>query len=201
MDRRDERRVRKYEKSFKISRYLKNAFEPYFLLRKGASKIGMGAVLLKKNNKEVWVPVQWASKKFIPTEVRYSVPEKRDVRHILGSEEVRIWVKGRKFKIEKDHKSLEEMRNNPDFENNRINRWVKKIQKFYLMIEYRKGSHRCLNQSIYTWRTREKEMISNRRDKQIEGKLNKHIKRRMENSFGRLITARKRETYWLKIVI
>jgi hypothetical protein len=38
-------------------------------------------------------------------------------------------------------------------------------------------------------------MISNRRDKQIEGKLNKHIKRRMENSFGRLITARKRETY------
>jgi hypothetical protein len=144
MDRRDERRVRKYEKSFKISRYLKNAFEPYFLLRKGASKIGMGAVLLKKNNKEVWVPVQWASKKFIPTEVRYSVPEKRDVRHILGSEEVRIWVKGRKFKIEKDHKSLEEMRNNPDFENNRINRWVKKIQKFYLMIEYREGEGRVV---------------------------------------------------------
>jgi hypothetical protein len=36
------------------------------------------------------------------------------------------------------------MRNNPDFENNRINRWVKKIQKFYLMIEYREGEGRVV---------------------------------------------------------
>lgn len=40
-----------------------------FLLRTGASNLGMDTVLLQKNKKEEWIPVQWASKKFISTGV------------------------------------------------------------------------------------------------------------------------------------
>lgn len=46
------------------------------LLRTDASNIGIGAVLLQKDNKEEWVPVQWASKKFTPAEVEYGISEK-----------------------------------------------------------------------------------------------------------------------------
>lgn len=47
-------------------------------------------------------------------------------------------LRGRKFKIETDHKALEEIRNKPDFNNARVNRWVEKIQEFDFEIRYRK---------------------------------------------------------------
>ncbi|KAF9758262.1 Retrovirus-related Pol polyprotein from transposon [Nosema granulosis] len=51
-------------------------YERKFLLSTDASKSGMGAVLMQKNEKGEWVPVQWSSKKFTPTEVRYGISEK-----------------------------------------------------------------------------------------------------------------------------
>ena len=36
----------------------------------------MGAVLFQENEIDEWVPIQWASKKFTPTEQRYSISEK-----------------------------------------------------------------------------------------------------------------------------
>ncbi|KAF9762734.1 hypothetical protein NGRA_1795 [Nosema granulosis] len=38
-----------------------------------------------------------------------------------------------------DHKALTDIRCNPYFENNRINRWIEKIQEFDFTIEYVKG--------------------------------------------------------------
>lgn len=38
-----------------------------------------------------------------------------------------------------DHEALVEMRNNPEFNNTRINRWIEQIQEFDFQIEYNKG--------------------------------------------------------------
>ncbi len=48
-----------------------------------------------------------------------------------------LW--GWKFKLITDHKSLEEIINKPNFDKNRINRWIEKIQEFDFKIEYSKG--------------------------------------------------------------
>ena len=47
-----------------------------FLLRTDASSVGMGAVLMQQCEEEEWLPVQWASKKFTPTECRYCISKK-----------------------------------------------------------------------------------------------------------------------------
>lgn len=37
---------------------------------------------------------------------------------------------GRKFLLETDHKALTQIRDKPQFSNNRINRWIEGIQQF-----------------------------------------------------------------------
>lgn len=48
-------------------------------------------------------------------------------------------LKGRRFKVETDHKALEQIRTKPSFSNNRINRWIERLQEFDFSIEYKKG--------------------------------------------------------------
>lgn len=95
-----------------------------FLLRNDASTIGMGAVLMQKNKINKWMPVQWASKKFTPTEVRYPIPEKEMYAIFWAVKKLEYELGGRRFKIKTDHKSLSEIRNKPDFNNATINRWI-----------------------------------------------------------------------------
>jgi len=154
-------------------------YEKEFMLRTDASNKGMGAVLLQRNKNEEWVPVQWASKKFSPTEFRYPIPEKEMYAIFWAVKKFEYELRGRRFKIETDHKSLAEIRKKPDFNNVRINRWVEKIQEFDFEITYKPGEEMVVADSlsrIYT----EEEVIKKkinlaRRDKQMEGKRNKHI--------------------------
>jgi hypothetical protein len=48
-------------------------------------------------------------------------------------------LKGKKFHLIKDHRALENIREKPVFEINRVNRWIKKIQEFDFTVEYKKG--------------------------------------------------------------
>lgn len=59
-------------------------YDKEFLLRTDASNVGMGAVLMQKNEEKEWVPVQWASKKFTSTETRYGISEK-EMYAVLGA--------------------------------------------------------------------------------------------------------------------
>lgn len=66
------------EEFIKLKTTLKNCgklllpnYDKEFLLRTDASNNGMGAVLLQKDNSGEWRPIQWASKKFTPAEVKY----------------------------------------------------------------------------------------------------------------------------------
>ena len=71
MDRRDESKVYKLEKTLSELGKLRNVnYEKEFLLMTDASNIGMGAGQRKM------VSVRWASKKFTPTEVKHGISEK-----------------------------------------------------------------------------------------------------------------------------
>ncbi|EQB62284.1 krab-a domain-containing protein [Vairimorpha apis BRL 01] len=89
-------------------------------------------------------------------------------------------LRGRKFKIETDHKALGEIRNKPDFKNARITRWAEKIKEFDFEINYRAPEEMIVADSlsrIYTKGEDDKmRKINARRDRQVEGKLNKHLK-------------------------
>jgi hypothetical protein len=124
-------------------------YEKEFLLRTDASNIGMGAVLLKKNNKDKWFPVQWASKNVFWTVKKFEYE-----------------LRGRKFEIETDQKTLAEIRNKLDFENARINRWVEKIQEFDFEIDYRRPEEMvvadCLSRICTSEESERKKMIESR---------------------------------------
>ncbi|WUR04703.1 reverse transcriptase domain-containing protein [Vairimorpha necatrix] len=70
-----------------------------------AFNIGMGAVLMQKNDEEEWGPVQWASKKFTPTESKYGISEKEMYAIYWGIKKFEYELRGRKFKVETDHKA------------------------------------------------------------------------------------------------
>ncbi|WUR04686.1 endonuclease [Vairimorpha necatrix] len=160
-------------KSLKIADYSKE-----FLQRKDASNVGMGAVLLQRNGLNEWVPVQWASKKFTPTESRYAITEKEMYAVFWGIKKFEYELRGRKFKIETDHKALSEIRNKANFNNDRINRWIEKIQDFDFTIECRKPEIMVVADSIgriYTEEDSKKKQMEERAIKQQIGKWKKHV--------------------------
>lgn len=77
----------------------------------------------KSNNGQAKV-IQYASKKLTPTETRYGITEKEMLAVLFGMNKFEFELKGRKFLLETDHKALEHLRTKPNFENNRINRWI-----------------------------------------------------------------------------
>ena len=114
-------------------------YEKQFMLRTDACGTGMGAVLLQKNQKGEWCPVQWASKKFTPTERRYGISEMEMLAVYWGVKKFEYELRGRKFILVSDHKALQEIRKKAYFNNSRINRWIELIQEFDFEIQYNKG--------------------------------------------------------------
>jgi hypothetical protein len=58
---------------------------------------------------------------------------------ILGIEKFAYELRGRRKHLITDHKALELIRSKAEFGNNRINRWVEKIQNYDFSIQYKKG--------------------------------------------------------------
>ncbi|KAF9752783.1 Transposon Tf2-6 polyprotein, partial [Nosema granulosis] len=121
-------------RSLKIPDYNKS-----FRLRTDACDTGLGAVLLQTNSEGKWVPIQWASKKLTPTERRYTITEKEMLAVVWGIEKFEYELRGRRFELMTDHKALEEIRNKPYFNNNRVNRWIERIQEYDFSVQYVKG--------------------------------------------------------------
>lgn len=152
-------------------------FNKELVLRTDASNVGMGAVLTQQNGDGEWIPIQWASKKFTPTECRYGITEKEMYAVYWGIKKFEYELRGRKFKIETDHKALEEIRRKPFFENNRINRWIEGIQEFDFEVTYRKGEENIVPDAlsrIYEERN-ERENKKKKGDSIKAAKAKKHI--------------------------
>lgn len=139
----------------------------------------MGAVLHQRDEKNELIPIQWSSKKFTPTECRYGISEKEMYAVFWGIKKSEYELKGRKFRIIIDHRALEEIRKKPYLENNRINRWIEKIQEFDFIIEYEKAEKLIVPDALSRLhQNQDEEKIKAERIRKLkEGKWNKQVLR------------------------
>lgn len=73
----------------------------------------MGAVLLQADASGYLNPIQWALKKFTPTETRYGITEKEMFAVFWGVKKFEYELRGRRSKLLTDQKALEEIRRKP----------------------------------------------------------------------------------------
>lgn len=77
-----------------------------FILQTDASDRGVGAVLSQVGEDKLERPVAYFSRKLLPREVKYSTIEKECLAIKLGVEAFRVYLLGRNFVIQTDHRSL-----------------------------------------------------------------------------------------------
>ena len=78
-----------------------------FILQTDALERGVGAVLSQKDETGEEHPIAYFSKKLLPREEHYSTVEKECLAIKLAIQAFRVYLLGRKFTIQTDHRSLE----------------------------------------------------------------------------------------------
>ncbi|XP_055615315.1 uncharacterized protein K02A2.6-like [Toxorhynchites rutilus septentrionalis] len=106
-----------------------------------ASPVALGAVLLqfKGPTDDDPRPIAYASKSLTSTEKRYCQTEKEALALVWAVERFSVYLLGRKFELETDHKPLEAIFKPTSRPCSRIERWVLRLQSFSFVVKYRKG--------------------------------------------------------------
>ena len=110
-----------------------------FILQTDASERGVGAVLSQKDETGEEHPIAYFSKKLLPREERYSTVEKECLAIKLAIQAFRVYLLGRKFTIQTDHRSLEWLHRLKE-NNARLTRWSLSLQPYNFVVEHRAGS-------------------------------------------------------------
>ena len=113
-------------------------FDKPFLLQTDASDRGIGAVLSQEDADGNDHPVGYFSRKFLPREQRYSTVEKECLAIKLGAQAFRVYLLGRPFTIQTDHRALiwlDRLKEN----NARLTRWSLALQPYQFKVTYRAG--------------------------------------------------------------
>ena len=97
-----------------------------FTLRTDASNSGIGAVLMQEHEGKLH-PVAYASKKLTNAETKYSTLEKECLAIIWGVGKFRLFLAGKKFVLQTDHKPLTFL-STARYKNDRILRWSLSLQ-------------------------------------------------------------------------
>ena len=113
-------------------------FSKEFVLQTDASDCGVGAVLSQQDDNRVDRPVAYFSRKLLPRETRYSTIEKECLAIKLGIEAFRVYLIGRKFTIQTDHRSLIWLSKLKD-KNARLTRWSLYLQGYSFEVMHRAG--------------------------------------------------------------
>ncbi|KAL5517048.1 hypothetical protein EMCRGX_G002515 [Ephydatia muelleri] len=113
-------------------------FTKQFVLQTDASDRGAGAVLSQCDSKGEEHPVAYYSRKFLPREERYSTVEKECLAIKLAVTAFRVYLLGRKFTIQTDHRSLEWLDRLKD-SNPRLCRWSLELQPYQYTVVHRPG--------------------------------------------------------------
>ena len=104
-----------------------------------ASERGVGAVLSQQSVDGQDHRLAFFSKKLLPREQRYSTVEKECLAIRLGVQAFRVYLLGRPFTIQTDHRALQWLDRLKDM-NARLTRWSLALQQFYFSVEHRAGA-------------------------------------------------------------
>ena len=131
-------------------------FSKPFILQVDASNVGVGAVLsqLDEGNKDH--PVAYFSRKLLPREQKYSVIEKECLAIKLSVEAFQVYLLGREFLIEMDHRALQWLANF-HMSNSRLTRWSLALQPFKFRVRHRKGCENANADALSRLLAKEKE--------------------------------------------
>ena len=106
-----------------------------FVLRTDASGVGVAAVLLQENDGKLY-PVGYASKKLNLTEARYPIIEKECLAVVWGIKRFKLYLAGRRFTLQTDHKPLKYMYlKDVSYQNDRVFRWAVAVQEYSFRVE------------------------------------------------------------------
>ena len=103
-----------------------------------ASPVGLGAVLVQKQNNEHRVIV-YASRSLSDIERRYSQTEKEALGLVWACERFHPYIYGAEFELVTDHKPLEFIFSPRSKPSARIERWVLRMQPYTYTVRYVKG--------------------------------------------------------------
>ena len=84
-------------------------------------------------------PVAFYSRKLLPREVLYSTIEKECLAIKAATHHFRIYLLGRKFTIQTDHRALKWLDQLKD-NNARLTRWSLALQQYHFVVRYRAGT-------------------------------------------------------------
>lgn len=106
-----------------------------------ASPVGLGAVLIQFEDETDGKPVviSYASKSLSPTERRYCQTEKEALAIVWSVEKFHLYLIGRDFELETDHRPLTAIFKSSSHPPGRIERWVLRLQPFKFRVIYKPG--------------------------------------------------------------
>ena len=114
-------------------------FERPLVLQTDASDRGVGAVLSQPTEDGSGDhPIAYFSKKLLTREEKYSTVEKECLAIKLAIQAFRVYLLGRPFHVQTDHRSLEWLDRVKE-NNGRLTRWSLSIQPYQFTVEYRPG--------------------------------------------------------------
>ena len=109
-----------------------------------ASPQGLGAVLTQLQDGE-WRAISYASRNLTEVKRRYIQTEKEALALVWACERFNIYVYGRKFELETDHKPLECIFGRLSKPSARIERWILRLQWYDYRVVYRPGKGSIAN--------------------------------------------------------
>ena len=113
-------------------------FSKMFIVQTDASERGVGAVLSQVGESGEDKPVAYFSKKLLTREENYSTVEKECLAIKLATQAFRVYLLGRPFVVQTDHRALEWLDRVKE-NNSRLSRWSLAMQPFQFTVEYRPG--------------------------------------------------------------
>lgn len=103
-----------------------------------ASDVGVGAVLLQKDDNGVWHPLAYESRKLSPQERNYPAQERELLSILHALRTWRCFLEGRQYEIYTDHNSLKYLRSQAKI-TPRLARWMNELELFDPEILYKPG--------------------------------------------------------------
>ena len=113
-------------------------FRKVFILQADASEVGVGAVLSQLDDNDQDHPIGYFSRKLLPREQKYATLEKDCLAVKLGIQHFAVYLMGKPFRIQTDHRALQWF-NNFKEKNSRLTRRNLALQPFTFTIEHKKG--------------------------------------------------------------